>query len=269
VNRHRIMAYLTGLLLTAAFTAMPFTTMSAKAATTSLGHQATTMGLTSSGRIINMAKPPSWLKPNTLVRPLVYISPDTLYGNYQICDADEQCINNWNGGGEGNLIRWFTYAEGRANNEFNWWYEGTVGDGDDWPFTAGSGINTDYAGDSVFKFAFAPGGKGSGLCVSQSLFGDSDTLSNVNLVGCVCSTCQTEASAKTQYFVFDPVGRLIAVGATNDYIVGAGDSGRVWVGVSPSDPTDANAAYVYLVTSITYAVTGFGAFARSGLKVHP
>ncbi len=276
------MACLTGLLLAVAFATTSLTATPAKAGTASGGRQATIMGITSSGRIINLAKPPSWLKPNTLVhplnhaspdnldsfvRPLNYISPDTLSGNYQICDADEQCINNWNAGGAGNLLRWFTYAEGRLDNEFNWWYEGTVGSSQAWPFTPGSGLNSTYNTRPVYKFAWAPAGQGSGLCVSQQLFGDSDTYSNVNLATCVSGTSQTESSSKTQYFVIDPVGRLIAVAATNDYIVGAGDGARVWVGVSPTDPTDANAAYIYLVTSVTYAVTGFAAFARPNQPV--
>jgi hypothetical protein len=264
MNSRRIMAYLIGLLLVVAFAATSFTPLSARAATTTLVRQATAMGVTSSGQIINLAKPPSWLKPNTLVRPLNSVSPDTLYGNYQICDVNEQCINNWNTGGEGNFVRWEQYGEGKANNEWNWWYEGTVSSGEEWPFTPGSGINDAYTGNPVYKFAFAPGGKGSGLCISQQLFGPGDTGSNLNLIDCASSTAQKEVSGKLQYFVLasNESYSLVPVQAVNDDYAYYGYDVGIWVGY---DPSDANGNYVYLVTNDNYMATYFGALDRSRL----
>jgi hypothetical protein len=118
MNSRRITAILIGLLL-AAFGITTSATVTAKAATTAPGHQATIIGITSSGQIINLEKPPAWLRPNTLVRPLNYISPDTLSADgYQICNGGFQCLNDWFGGGPGTDIRWYQYGE--SNQESNW-----------------------------------------------------------------------------------------------------------------------------------------------------
>lgn len=60
MNSRRIIAILIGLLL-ATFGITSSAAVAAKAATTVPAHQATVMGVTSSGRIFNLAKPPSWL----------------------------------------------------------------------------------------------------------------------------------------------------------------------------------------------------------------
>ena len=254
MNSRRLVTYFTGLVLAVAFAAAAFTTSPARAAA-ERAHPRRVLVVTSSGRVINLLKPPSGLKPNTLVRPLNSISPDEDFGNFQICDPNEQCINNWGKGGLGNLLRWYNYAEGEANNEWNWWYEGTVSGPQEWPFTPDTGINTAYDGDVVFKFAVAPGGKGTGNCMSQQLFTPGDNGSQVNTDSCACSTCQTQSGAKLQYFVLDGAARLVAVHATDDWIVTSGsNNNRVWVGV---DTTDANGKYIYLVTDRNFAVTGF------------
>jgi len=188
-----------------------------------------------------------------------YVSPDTKIGNYQICDGSEQCINNWGGGGQGTLLRFYHYVENNTNNQWNWWYEGDVSGPQTWPFTAGSGINSYYNTKPVYKFAWAPNGHGSGNCISQQLFTYGDNGSQLNTTSCACSTCQTQSGAKLQFFVLAGGGRLVAVHATNDWVAYTGNnSGRVWVGV---DTTDGDGHYVYLVTNQTYALTGFAAFA--------
>jgi hypothetical protein len=252
-SRKIIIASLSGLLLVA-LGIMPFTAATATAATAAPARaatparQITVMGVTSSGRIFNMEKPPSWLKPNTLVHPLLSaspdallqpISPDTLSGNYQICDQYDYCINDTGGGGLGTILQFWT--EGTTYNFWNWWYEGTVNGANCtsncWPFTPGTGINTYYQGSPVWKFAFAPNTKGTGNCISQQLYtgGSSSTgvLANLNTATCACSTCQTLTGSKLQYFVLSnneaDLGTLVAVGATNTYVSTVGP-GRVWLG---------------------------------------
>jgi hypothetical protein len=117
-RRRQISAILGGLLL-AAFGIISAAAVTAQAAVIAPAHQVTEMGVTSSGQIFNLEKPPSWLKPNTLVRPLNYVSPDELYyGGYYACFSAISCLNNWNGGGLGNLIRWFHY--GTTLNPARW-----------------------------------------------------------------------------------------------------------------------------------------------------
>jgi hypothetical protein len=255
VNIRRIIVFLAALLL-AAFAVQSSAAGTAKAATIAPARQATAMGVTSSGQIINLEKPPSWLKPNTLVRPLDPVSPDQLrYGGYYACFSAIACLNNWDGGGQGNLIRWYHYSTTlNPHQQWNWWYEGTVAPqlNPPWPFTPGSGINNTYDGNAVYKFAYAPNDQGSGNCISQQLFGSGDTGSNLNLTSCACSTCQTQTGSKYQYFVLDGNGRLVAVEATNLYAAFYGNSGRVWVGVG-SDMSYADGKYAYLVSNISYS----------------
>jgi hypothetical protein len=223
------------------------------------------MGVTSSGQIINLARPPSWLKPNTLIHPMNYISPDTLAaGGYYICfapTAGGACLNNWFGGGQGNLIRWFHYSTTlNIENQWNWWYEGTVSPTQSWPFRADSGINNSYNNNPVYKFAYAPNDNGSGNCMSQQLFGFGSTGSNLNITTCACSTCQTEEGSKFQYFVLDGNGRLVAVEATNlisSYY--SNNNLRAWVGVG-QDGSNADGAYAYLVSNVSYSKLPFRAY---------
>lgn len=222
------------------------------------------MGVTSSGQISNLERPSSSLKPNAVARPLNYISPDTLYADgYQICNGSEQCLNDWNGGGPGTLTRWYQYGESNPENQWNWWYEGTVSPTQSWPFTAGTGLNNDYDGNPVYKFAYAPDGNGSGNCLSQGLFGVSSTGAALELgSGCPSATGQTDTNSLFGYFVLDGNGRLVAVEATNLYVAYYGNNGnKIWVGVNPNNPTDDNGAYVYLVDDISYSTTGFAATA--------
>ncbi len=216
------------------------------------------MGVTSSGQIINLAKPPSWLKPNTLIRPLNYISPDRLLsgGPYQICDGSDQCINVW-GGVAANALRFYRYVEGENNNEWNWWYEGTVSGSQGWPFTNGSGVNIVFDGNPVYKFAWAPNGNGTGNCIDQGAFHQLYPTSYTYLQTCVSGTSQTTSSSKWQYFVIDGSRHLVAVGATNWWMSYKNNNDlRVWIGVKTSD---ANGNYVYLETDRTNALTGFRA----------
>lgn len=278
VNSRNIIASLGGLLLVA-LAITPFTAATANAATAAPAHtavparQITVMGVTSSGRIFNLEKPPSWLKPNTRVHPLLPASPntllqpkspDTLYDNAQICNVSDTCINDWNAGGLGTLLRF--YAEGTPNNYWNWWYEGDVNgancSSNCWPFSAGTGINNYYQGDAVYKFAFAPNGTGTGHCISQQLYtggtSSNGILSNLTTTTCACSTCQTQSGAKLQYFVLstneaDPA-RLVGVGATNTYVAYTGDnSGRVWLGYN--GVSLANSQYVYQVDEFSLSLS--------------
>ena len=199
-----------------------------------------------------MANPPSWLKPNTPVRPLQYVSPDQYSENAAICTQDQdQCINNWGGGGSGTLLRFYQYSESIANNWWNWWYEGKVtlpGDPNPWPFTSGSGVNNDYQGNAVWKFGFSPNRtqQGSGNCIDQGLF--SGNYSHLRTNGCVSPTGQTQTSSKYQYFVQDGNGRLIAVEATNILVAAEGNITHVWVGTE--DFEQGNGTYVFLVTDL-------------------
>lgn len=256
MNSRKIVVALASLLLSA-FAMMPLAAATAKAATTVPARQAAAMGVTSSGQIINLARPPSWLRPNTLVHPLNYISPDTLSYNVQLCDADDQCINDWDNGGAGTLLRF--YADGVTYNYWNWWYEGTVSGEQSWPFTGGTGINNAYPDQPVYKFAYAPNNKGTGNCMNQTLFTSGSTSANLNTAGCTCSTCQLQASAKEQYFVLagNDNYRLIAVGATDTYVAATGnDSNRVWVGVFTSDN---NGKFVALTTTSGNSLRGWSA----------
>lgn len=261
VNSRRIMAILGGLLL-AAFGITSSTAVTAKAATTAPASRATAMGVTSSGQIINLERPPSWLKPNTLIRPLDSISPDTLYANgYYVCFSAISCLNNWNGGGVGNDIRWFHYSTSiNQEQQWNWWYEGTVSGQQGWPFTDGSGINNSYNDNPVYKFAYAPNGQGQGFCISQNLFGGSSTGSLVTTTDCPCSTCQTQAYALYDYFVLDGNGRLVAVEATNLYAAYYNNNnGRIWIGVG-SNGSYADGTYVYLTDNISLSKLVFRAY---------
>lgn len=237
VNSRRVIVILAGLLL-AASGIMTSAAVTARAATAAPARQATPMGITSSGRVFNLLKPPSWLKPNTLVHPMQPNSPDTLYGNYQACDQLDQCINNWYGGGAGTLLRF--YQEGVANNQWNWWFEGYVDSS--WPFTVGA-VNNAYTNNVVYKFAAAPNGHGTGNCISQNLWPNSDQLETA---GCACSTCQLQTSAKYQYFVIDGNYRYVAVESTNLYVASThNNSSRVWLGELDGD---GNGRFVFQVT---------------------
>ena len=242
----RIITILAGLILAVAL--LPAVSGgAAEASTAAPAHKVAMMGITSSGQIINMQKPPAWLKPNTLIHPLDFSSPDTLHGNFEICNQNDQCVNNWNGGGQGNLLKYFGYSEAVANNMWNWWFEGTVSS--DWPFTASS-INGSYSGNPVWKFAAAPNGEGSGNCMSQQLFGPGDPESQVNLTSCACSTCQTNSLSNFQYFVLDGNARLVGVGATDTNAQATGDRfAHVYLG----DTGDANGAFVILTTDLDNA----------------
>jgi len=250
MNIRKFIAYLASLLFVAfGITSSVAATARATAATTARQH--TAMGITSSGQIIDLANPPSWLKPNTLIHPLNYQSPDSLLENAQPCDGNDQCINDWYGGGQGTLLRF--WAEGVTNNYWNWWYEGTVTTPDQppWPFTAGTGINNYYQGRPVYKFAFAPNGNGTGNCISQQLFGYGDNGAQVNTTTCAGGSAQTLDGSKYQYFVYTNSFTLVAVHATNDYVSSRGsNSVRVWLGKGFSG--DGNGQYLYLVSNSTY-----------------
>lgn len=261
MNSRRIIAFLAGLLL-AAFAIQASGTVTARAATTAPASQATAMGVTSSGQLINLEKPPSWLKPNTLVRPMNYVSPDQLSANgYYICFSAISCLNNWNNGGAGNLIRWYHYTVStNPYQQWNWWFEGYVSGQQSWPFSAGTGINNSYNGNPVYKFAYAPNDNGTGNCISQNLFGSGSTGSQLDLAGCACSTCQTQTSAKYQYFVLDGNGRLVAVEATNLYAAYYGNNnGRIWVGVGQNG-SYADGTYVYLTDNLSLSKLVFRAY---------
>jgi hypothetical protein len=82
----------------------------------------------------------------------------------------------------------------------------------------------------------------------------------VNLTNCACGTCQLQTGSKYQYFVLDGNGKLVAVEATNLYVAAYGNNSlRIWVGVGPSG-SDADAAYVYLVSNPPFAKTQFAAY---------
>lgn len=282
MSSRKIIASLSGLLLVA-LGVTPFASATANAAVAAPARaavparQITVMGITSSGRIFNLEKPPSWLKPNTLVHPLILtsqntllqpVTSDTLYEYAQICDVRDQCINDTAGGGLGTLLQfWSEGGDGLPNNAWNWWYEGTVNGANCtstcWPFTPGTGINTYYQGSAVFKFAFAPNGTGTGHCISQQLYtgGTGNIVANLNTTTCACSTCQLLSGSKLQYFVLstnpNDLSRLVGVGATNTYVAYTGDnSGRVWVGY---DNSDANSQYVYQVTEFSLSLS-WGAY---------
>ncbi len=245
----KIIANLSALLL-ATFAIMSFAAVAANASTAAPAAQEKTMGVTSSGRVFNLSRPPSWLKPNTLVHPLNYISPDRLEGNFQICYLPtSQCINNWDNGGAGTRLRF--YSEGVANNDWNWWYEGTVDASKTWPFTPGSQVNSQYNTNPVYKFAGAPNGHGTGHCMSQGLF--SGNYSGLVTANCVAGNAQTDPNSLYQYFVIDGYGRLVAVAATNTQVAATGNIyDHVWVG--DQNNNNGNGAYVVLVTDISDAL---------------
>jgi len=161
------------------------------------------------------------LVPLALVFEFVFggvAEADTLYGNDNMCGITSSngvfCWNVWNGTtGAGRQVRQYAYGTpGEPNNDWNIWNEGTVSAARNWPFSLGVTypLNSEYNGDRVYKFAWAPAGKGSGWCIDQRSF------SSVTLIGpAVLQPCQpTSKFPIYQYFVNTGGNKLIAVWAT-------------------------------------------------------
>jgi hypothetical protein len=91
---------------------------------------------------------------------------DVLFGNYNMCGTTAlYCFNNWNGTvSAGKDVRLYAYGA-EPNNDWNIWTEGYVSA--TWPWAPSNQyfLDSAYKGDPVYKFAWAPNGKGSGYCI--------------------------------------------------------------------------------------------------------
>jgi hypothetical protein len=171
-------------------------------------------------------------------------SADTLEGNFLTCayhgsSSQAYCLNNWNGTAyAGKQLRIYQHLV-TPNSEWNWWDEGTVSSANNWPWSVPGTtyLNTEYNGDTVYKFAWAPGGKGSGWCVDQRSF-DAGTL----VGNAILEPCQPTSKFPTyQYFVQTSSQNMIAVWAT---AVEYNEGNALKVALTTTATTNGN--YVYL-----------------------
>jgi len=131
-------------------------------------------------------------------------------GQTTIYYGNDHGWNNWNGStSPGNPINF--YQSLTANN--SQWCAIPVGqvrdgqNGEIWPFTNGSGLNTRYNGDTVFQFEWAPN---QIYCADQGAFRAALVVGPVELQSCVIN-----GSASNQYFVQSGSDYLAPVGANN------------------------------------------------------
>lgn len=106
-----------------------------------------------------------------------YAADDRVFwGN--LCDNDNQCMNDTQGGKPAAIQFWGHTTYGEPNNDWNVWQVPgytTVNCEDGYPFgqlyvTPADCESMGLNGDSVYKIAFAPHGTGSGYCLYSGDF---------------------------------------------------------------------------------------------------
>ena len=164
---------------------------------------------------------------------------DVLLGNYNMCGTTAlYCFNNWNGTvSAGKDVRLYAYGA-EPNNDWNIWTEGYVSATWPWAPTNQYFLDSAYKGDPVYKFAWAPNGKGSGWCIDQRNFDASTDRGNATL-----QPCQPTSKFPTyQYFVYNG-SDLIAVWATGVSVDDIGGGGFTNISL---DANVGNGAYLYI-----------------------
>lgn len=162
---------------------------------------------------------------------------NSLYSFGAMClPVSSQCINDVLGAQyNGAPQQFWSLAGGGANNQWNVWNAGTVDcTPNSFPFyTTNSDLLLDcsefWSGKVVLKLAFAPNGKGSGLCLDSTKI-TSDTINAVRsqLFTCVPAFSQTQS----QYFIYTSSNWLVSVYGTKlSWAVGANNT--FWIGSCP------------------------------------
>lgn len=170
-------------------------------------------------------------------------SCNTTTGQTTIYYGNDHGWNNWNGStSPGNPINFY---QSLTTNNSQWCAVEvrTVTDGQNgqiWPFTDGSGLNTRYNGDSVWQFEWAPN---QIYCADQDAFYAPYTTGPVELKSCIYG------SDSNQYFVQSGSDYLVPVGANNaEYAA----HGTLYLPILVGDAygqSDANGQPIYMSNS--------------------